>query len=214
MKYLKYFKTCPAPGQSMGYIRNMDFFLLSPIHTSPVPAPEYWHLWKIPNQSDFDFASKTKVVELVNNTEVLECSICFMGVTLEVRHPPVALSILHTYSVLNCTFKSSMHCCLMFRTKCLAHIRSASVVQSAVITCLKRQILLLWIAHLIRGTWELFACGQKVRTALSLVRVEREPQKALSTGVRIVVHKIIYAQTRANYVTIRSLCALAMPQNQ
>ena len=30
---------------------------------------------------------------------------------------------------------------------------------------------------------EMLACGQKVRTALSLVRVEREPRKALSTGV-------------------------------
>ena len=43
----------------------------------------------------------------------------------------------------------------------------------------------------------LLARGQKLRTALSLVRVEREPRKALST--------------RENYVTIRSLYALAMP---
>ena len=39
-------------------------------------------------------------------------------------------------------------------------------------------------------------------------------RKALSTGVWKFVHKIIYAQTRANYVTIRSLCALAMPHIQ
>ena len=44
--------------------------------------------------------------------------------------------------------------------------------------------------------YSLLTRGQNLRTALSLVRVERE----------------LEGQTRANYVTIRSLCALAMPQ--
>ena len=40
--------TSPARGLGLGRA----------IHFSPAPAPAYWWLWKIPNQPDFDFASK------------------------------------------------------------------------------------------------------------------------------------------------------------
>ena len=59
----------------------------------------------------------------------------------------------------------------------------------------------------------LLARGQKLLTALSLVRVEREPERLSRQAFEKFVRKIIYAQTRANYVTVRSLCALAMQQS-
>ena len=58
--------------------------------------------------------------------------------------------------------------------------------------------------------FEMLARGQKLRTALSLVQMEGEPERRSRQPFENL-KKIIYSQTRANYVAIRSLFALAMP---
>ena len=59
-------------------------------------------------------------------------------------------------------------------------------------------------------TLYMLARGQKMRTALSLDRVERDPERRSIKAFEIC-ENIIYSQTRANYVTSHFLCALAMP---
>ena len=59
--------------------------------------------------------------------------------------------------------------------------------------------------HLLKYEYILLLVAKNCATALSLVRMEREPERRSRQACE---KKIIYSQTRANYATIRSLCAM------